>query len=101
MSPNQILVLGVGGPELTSEERSLYREIKPGGFVLFTRNIIDAEQCRKLTDDLRDLCEIPPFIAIDNEGGRVWRTASFAPSLPSAQRFARELTSALNAHYAE
>ena len=87
MSPNQILVLGVGGPELTSEERSLYREIQPGGFVLFTRNIIDAEQCRKLTDDLRDLCEIPPFIAIDNEGGRVWRTASFAPSLPSAQRF--------------
>ena len=87
MSPNQLLVLGIGGSELTPEEAALYREIQPGGFILFTRNLVDAHQCRKLTDDLRDLCEIPPFIAIDNEGGRVWRTARFSPSLPSADEF--------------
>ncbi len=86
MSPNQLLILGIGGPELTPEEASLYRKIQPGGFILFTRNLVDARQCRKLTDDLRDLCEIPPFIAIDNEGGRVWRTAPFIPPPPSAQQ---------------
>jgi beta-N-acetylhexosaminidase len=90
MSPNQLLVLGVSGPDLTPEEAALYRKLQPGGFVLFTRNLVDAPQTRKLTDDLRDLCEIPPFIAIDNEGGRVWRTAPFSPASPSADQFRRK-----------
>lgn len=87
MTPNQLLVLGISGAELTPEEARLYRELQPGGFVLFTRNLIDARQTRKLTDDLRDLSETPPFIAIDNEGGRVWRTAPFSPAPPSADQF--------------
>ena len=85
--PNQLLVLGVSGPELTPEEAALFRELQPGGFILFTRNIVDGPQTRKLTDDLRDLCEIPPFLCIDNEGGRVWRTAPFSPAPPSADQF--------------
>lgn len=89
MDPNQLLVLGVSGPELTREEATLFREIQPGGFVLFTRNIVDGPQTRRLTDELRSLCRIPPFLCIDNEGGRVWRTAPFSPAPPSAEQFRR------------
>ena len=90
MPPNQLLLLGVSGPELTPEEAALYRELQPGGFILFTRNLINAGQTRQLTDELRGLCENPPFIAIDNEGGRVWRTAPFAPPPPSAEQLRRK-----------
>lgn len=87
--PNQLLILGVSGPELTSAEANLFRELQPGGFILFTRNVVSAEQTRKLTDDLRDLSEIEPFLCIDNEGGRVWRTSEFAPAPPSADQLRR------------
>ncbi|NNM30620.1 MAG: glycoside hydrolase family 3 protein [Akkermansiaceae bacterium] len=89
MNASQLLILGVPGPELTSDDAALYRELQPGGFILFTRNIVDAAQVRRLTDDLRALCTVPPVICIDNEGGRVWRTAPFAPAPPSADRFRR------------
>tara|TARA_Y100001933_G_scaffold245715_1_gene276769 strand:- start:1855 stop:3003 length:1149 start_codon:yes stop_codon:yes gene_type:complete len=84
MRPSQVLVSGVSGPELTNDEIHLFRKIQPGGFILFTRNIVDPWQTRQLTDSLRDLCEETPLIAIDNEGGRVWRTAPFSPACPSA-----------------
>ena len=90
MSSHQLLVLGLSGPELTPGEASLFRQLQPGGFVLFTRNIVDPAQTRRLTDDLRGLCAIPPFLAIDNEGGRVWRTAPFSPAPPSADQFRRK-----------
>ena len=86
MSPSDLLVLGVPGPELTSEDATLYRQVNPGGFILFTRNIVSPEQTRKLTDDLRDLCGPDSLICIDNEGGRVWRTAPFGHSPPSADQ---------------
>ena len=50
-----LLLLGVTGPKLTSEEAALYRTLQPAGFILFTRNIVSPAQTRKLTDDLRSL----------------------------------------------
>jgi beta-N-acetylhexosaminidase len=79
-----LLLLGVSGPELTSEEAALYRKLQPAGFILFTRNIVSPAQTRKLTDDLRSLCTDEPIISIDQEGGRVTRTKDIAPALPSA-----------------
>ncbi len=79
-----LLLLGVSGPELTSEEAALYRKLQPAGFILFTRNIVSPAQTRKLTDDLRSLSYDEPILAIDQEGGRVTRTKDIAPALPSA-----------------
>ncbi len=81
----QLLILGVPGTTLTPEDAALYRSIQPGGFVLFGRNIESPEQVRKLTDDLRELCEITPLIAVDQEGGRVSRTRQIGTEPPSAQ----------------
>lgn len=81
----QLLLLGVPGTELTPEDAALFKKIQPGGFVLFGRNVESPEQLRKLTDDLRDICEITPIISIDQEGGRVTRTREIGAQPPSAQ----------------
>ena len=83
-----LLLLGVEGMELSVREAELFRKLQPAGFILFSRNIGSAEQTRKLTDDLRDLCMDEPILSIDQEGGRVERTRDFAPTLPSATAFA-------------
>jgi beta-N-acetylhexosaminidase len=83
-----LLLLGVKGPEIGSDEAALFRKLQPAGFILFTRNIASPEQVRKLTDDLRELCMDEPILGIDQEGGRVTRTAGIAPACPSASAFA-------------
>ncbi len=88
MMDGSLLVLGIAGPELTTEEAALFRKLQPAGYILFTRNIVSAEQTRKLTDDLRDLSSDTPIIAIDQEGGRVTRTKDVAPAAPSAPALA-------------
>jgi beta-N-acetylhexosaminidase len=83
----QLLLLGVKGLKLTSDEISLFKKIQPGGFVIFGRNVSSPEQLRALTDSLREVCEIEPLITIDQEGGRVTRTREIANEPPSAQQF--------------
>jgi beta-N-acetylhexosaminidase len=84
MRGGSLLLLGVSGPELTSEEAALFKKLQPAGYILFTRNIVSPEQTRKLTDDLRSLSYDDPILSIDQEGGRVSRTKDIAPVLPSA-----------------
>ena len=83
-----LLLLGVRGPEITPDEAEMFRKLQPAGFILFGRNIVSAEQTRRLTDELRKLVLDEPILAIDQEGGRVTRTKDIAPSLPSANAFA-------------
>lgn len=88
MIDGSLLLLGLSGPELTLGEAELFRKIQPAGYILFTRNIVSAEQTRRLTDDLRGLSRMLPIIAIDQEGGRVTRTREIAPAAPSAPMLA-------------
>jgi beta-N-acetylhexosaminidase len=65
---------GLAGPELSADERALFRSCDPAGYILFKRNIDAPGQVRRLTDSLRDLsgnARLP--ILIDQEGGRVAR----------------------------
>ena len=45
-----------------------------GGVIFFTKDIKSAEQFSALTDRIRAISKIPPFLSIDQEGGRVERT---------------------------
>lgn len=81
----QLLLLGIKGYELSANERHYLSRIQPGGFVLFGRNVQSPEQVRALTDSLREICEIEPIIAIDQEGGRVTRTKEIGNTPPSAE----------------
>lgn len=86
-SPNELLLVGVPGPELDAATAARLRRLRPGGFILFGRNIVSAPQLRKLTDDLRDLSATEPIITIDQEGGRVSRLRLIGHEPPNAQQF--------------
>ncbi len=83
------LFLGLSGLTLSDNERALFRDADPAGYILFRRNCDTAAQLRALTDSLRDLAgreDLP--ILIDQEGGRVARlTAPEWPLFPPARRF--------------
>lgn len=61
---------------VTDEMRQMYEEYPCGGFILFSRNIEDEQQLKKLTSSLHSLNDITPFISIDEEGGSVSRIAN-------------------------
>lgn len=84
----QLLLLGIKGFQLSANEKTVLTRIQPGGFILFGRNIESPEQIRELTDSLRELCDEPPIIAIDQEGGRVTRTKEIGNTPPSASQLA-------------
>lgn len=66
-------IFGLSGPKLTAGEAAFFRDSKPWGFILFSRNIETPEQIRKLTSDLRECIGRNCLIFIDQEGGRVQR----------------------------
>jgi beta-N-acetylhexosaminidase len=70
----QMFVVGLAGDEIGAEERKLFRDYPFGGFIFFNHNLKTPQQilslCRSLWQTSGD---IPPFIAIDQEGGRVHR----------------------------
>jgi beta-N-acetylhexosaminidase len=70
----QLFLVGIAGANVSSEERLLFQEYGFGGFILFKRNCLDAGQIAALCRDLWEVAgEFPPFIGIDEEGGRVHR----------------------------
>ena len=81
----QFLFVGLPGTELDEEARALIEEIKPGGIILFGRNVEAADQVRKLLDGARAMLPIAPLCGIDQEGGLVDRLRDIFPPMPSAR----------------
>jgi beta-N-acetylhexosaminidase len=96
----QFFWIGFSGTTFTRPLASLLRRIRPGGIILFGRNIQSAAQVRSLTDAIYGSASIPPFIAIDQEGGRVNRLrAIVGPSLSNhALARCREPAAAVRLH---
>ncbi len=83
----QMFLVGVGAQELTGEERMAMEHYSFGGFILFGHNCCDPAQILSLTRALWDTGKgLPPFIAIDQEGGRVHRLPKPFTHFPSAAR---------------
>jgi beta-N-acetylhexosaminidase len=71
---HKALILSIKGHTLLDEEREFFAQVKPLGFILFSRNIRDKNQVKELVQDLRDTVanqDAPIFL--DQEGGRVAR----------------------------
>jgi beta-N-acetylhexosaminidase len=83
------IIFGIAGEALSADERALFRDSDPAGYILFNRNITSRDQLRALTDDLRTLSgrdRLP--ILIDQEGGRVSRLQPpLWPSFPAGTVF--------------
>ena len=80
--------MGVLGTELDAATARMIREVQPGGFILFGRNIRTPAQVRKLVDDLRSEVRHEPIVTIDQEGGRVSRLRECGAEPPSAKQLA-------------
>jgi beta-N-acetylhexosaminidase len=70
----QLLIGSLPGTTITPEIRSLAREFSLGGVILFSRNIEAPEQVAELSIDVQTLgTELPLWLSVDQEGGRVAR----------------------------
>ena len=106
----RLLVVGFDGYEVGADLRALAREFDLGGAVLFERNLDQPRQVADLSRELQELgAEVPPWVAIDQEGGRVARLPPPFTRWPPARvlgscgddglvrRFARALAAELRA----
>ena len=83
-----LLVVGLGGTELTALERAWLKLVRPAGVILFRRNIVDAKQTRALLNEATALCAPSRFRCVDVEGGTVDRLRDAIAPMPSAQAVA-------------
>ena len=104
----QLLIAGFNGHQIPPELRSLAKSFGLGGVILFARNVAEPEQVAELAFDAARLVpELPAWVSVDQEGGRVARlkapftewppmaTLGRSGDLKLAERFARALAAEL------
>ncbi len=86
MTESKAMIVGVGAQALSAEEATFIRSERPWGFILFARNVGEAQQIRDLVAEMRDCAGRPDApVFIDQEGGRVQRLRPpLAPNYPPA-----------------
>ena len=106
----QLAIVGFHGHTVPDDVRRIAREFDLGGVVFFGRNVVDPEQVTELSRESQALAsEIPLWVSVDQEGGRVARlkrpftewppmiTLGRAGDEKLAERFARALAAELKA----
>ncbi|RYE84024.1 MAG: glycoside hydrolase family 3 protein, partial [Myxococcales bacterium] len=86
----QLLVGGFEGESVPPSFAAALRAGRRGGAILFKRNLPSAEHARALCAELVDAApaDLPAWIGVDEEGGRVSRLASPVLRLPPMRRLA-------------
>ncbi|MDH4097769.1 MAG: beta-N-acetylhexosaminidase, partial [Nitrospira sp.] len=70
----QLFMVGFDGTTVSADLAAFIKEYKPGGVILFSRNLESAEQIVELTNGLQRCSPHSTLlISIDQEGGRVSR----------------------------
>jgi len=106
----QLLIAGFSGETVPVELKSLAREFGLGGVIVFDRNIAEPEQVAELCFEASRLVpDLPLWVSIDQEGGRVARlkapftewppmaTIGRSGDVALAGRFARAVAAELRA----
>ena len=106
----QLAIAGFAGHSIPSDLQLLAREFDLGGVIFFARNVDSPEQVAELSREARSLArEIPLWVSVDQEGGRVARlkapftvwppmmTLGRSGDTTLAGRFARALATELKA----
>ena len=74
MNNRRAFIVGLKSTEISSKEQLFLKKYKPWGIILFTRNIKNLKQTKKLTSKIRNIFNDKKYpIMIDQEGGRVSR----------------------------
>lgn len=85
----QLLIVGIEETTIEEDTIKLIEDHKVGGFILFSRNIKDEHQTLELLNSLKEANfnnDIPLFLSIDEEGGRVSRLPKSFAKLPEAKK---------------
>ncbi len=85
----QLFLIGLPDVSLNADTKEFLRDISPGGVCLFARNIHEAEQTRKMLDDIRAILPVEPILSIDQEGGLVDRLRRINAPMPRCLRRVR------------
>ncbi len=79
----QVLIVGLEGTRVSKVEAAWLRLLRPGGVILFRRNIEGAEQTHALLRSARQIVDAPSLRCIDVEGGTVDRLRDLIAPMPS------------------
>src|SRR5262245_43791078 len=106
----QLLIAGFDGHQIPIELRAIAKEFGLAGVILFARNVAEPEQVAELAFEASRLVpDLPLWVSIDQEGGRVARlkapftewppmaTLGRSGDVHLAERFARALAAELKA----
>ena len=106
----QLAIAGFAGHSIPADLRALAREFDLAGVIFFARNVESPEQVAELSREAQSLAhELPLWVSVDQEGGRVARLKAPFTVWPPMQtlgrsgdeqlavRFARALASELKA----
>jgi beta-N-acetylhexosaminidase len=95
----QLMIVDLGNEDgepilqLSQAMKETLEELSPGGVVFYGANLDNPEQVRSLAKSIIDAILVPPFLAIDHEGGVVDRLDDsgniHATDLPSAAEIGR------------
>lgn len=86
----QLLMTGIKGTSLSSEELEFIEKENIGGIILFSQNFEDPGQLAELVNSIQKLRdEYPLFISVDHEGGKVMRFKTHFTQFPSMLELAQ------------
>ena len=87
----QLLIVGVSGAQLSTEEKKSLNKLAPGGVILFKRNYQNVKQVVSLCNEIQSAV-IPnshhswaAWVGVDHEGGRVQRFGDPFTKIPAAK----------------
>src|SRR3990167_5936112 len=85
-----MFMVSLRGEEIAEEEKRLLKDYPFGGFILFSHNLKEPKQIHSLCRTVWETSkQVPPFIAIDQEGGRVHRLPAPFTNFPAAAALGR------------
>jgi beta-N-acetylhexosaminidase len=97
----QLLIAGFDGHQISTELRALAREFGLGGVILFARNVDHPEQVAELAFEAARLAgDVPVWVSIDQEGGRVARLRAPFTEWPPMAALGRSGSTALAVRFA-
>ncbi len=80
----QMIISGVDGRSLSDDEALMIRSGQVGGVIFLGHNVKNSDQFTQLINDFPENLEIPLFMSIDQEGGRVQRLPLNKSEYPNA-----------------
>jgi beta-N-acetylhexosaminidase len=85
MNISQLLTIGIPA----DGNLETVRAVQPGGVIFFERNADTPSEMRRLARHINEMLEIPAFISIDHEGGRVQRLKNGFTIIPPARELGK------------